>query len=415
MPRRPRLDAVMHRVRRALLHPRMGLALRTGLAAALAWFVASRLPGAAHEYAFYAPLGAVVATYPTVTSTVRESLQGVAAISLGAVIALVGDRLIGPSIGMIAIVVTLGVLLGGLPWLGGMRTYVPTAALFVLVIGQGDEVAYSLSYAGLFLLGAAIAMVANLVFPALHLRPVDDATRDLREALHAHLEHLSCVVAGEHGLDHDGAPGRSGLTALTSRARAAAFEARESRRANLRARRSPDAVDSRYEAFRALERVVLMVDDLYDLVQEQPWGTDLRTTSAELRAPMARALKELADVVLVVGTEDAVPGRNAGADAAVVDLAETLREHQAAGGEDAEALVAGTVVTALRRCVAAVTAEDELSDAPESRILVHPADTQDDGARHPTEQAPDDDAPGRPAAGDDEARPPRGPGSGTGG
>lgn len=414
MPPTSRPDAaVVPRLRRALLHPRVGLALRAGVAAALAWLVASRLPGAAHEYAFYAPLGAVVATYPTVTSTVRESLQGVTAITFGAVIALLADHLIGPSVGMIAVVVALGVLLGGLPWLGGMRTYVPTAALFVLVIGQGDEVTYSLSYAGLFLLGAAIAMLGNLVMPALPLRPVDDATRDLREALHTHLEHLSCVVAGERRLDDDGAPGRSGLTALTSRARAAAFEARESTRANVRARRSPGAVDARYEAFRALERVVLTVDDLYDLVQERPWGTDLRSTSERLRAPMARTLAELADVVLVVGTEDAVRGRNAAADAAVADLAETLREHQAAGGEDAEALVAGTVVTALRRCVAAVTAEDELSAAPESRILVHPADPHDDaaddgdGARAPGQ--------GPAGSGDDGARPPRGPGSGTGG
>lgn len=343
------------------------MAVKAGVAASLSWLAALQVPGRASEYAFYAPLGAVVASYPTVRASTRESFQGVASIALGAALAVVADRYLGASPVLIAVVVALAVLLGGLPWLGAMRSYVPTAALFVLVIGQGEEVTYSLSFAGLFLLGAGIAIGLNLLSPGFPLGPADHTLARLREALHEHLDHLARSFAGERDIDDAAAPGRSGLTALTTRAREAAIAVRESVAGNRRARRMPGAADRRYEAFRALERVVLLVDDVYDLADEQPWGRTLASSSHQLRAPIARALDELSELVLEVGTDGSDGSRRSATDAAVADLTETLAEHRAEGGDQAEALVASTIVTNLRRCLAAVSPAEELSTIPGPR------------------------------------------------
>src|SRR5690625_37272 len=66
-------------------HPRMALAIRAAVAAAVAWVVVSVLPGElADDYPYYAPFGAVIATTFTLAGSVRESLQSVGAIAVNA-------------------------------------------------------------------------------------------------------------------------------------------------------------------------------------------------------------------------------------------------------------------------------------------------------------------------------------------
>lgn len=167
----------MTRLRRRIRHlwltqPRIALALRAALAAATAWAVAGLLPGLADQYPYYAPFGAVVATTFTLASSVKESVQAVAAIALGGATAWVVDLWIGVSSPLsVALVVAAGVGLAGLPWLGTMGGWVPTAAIFTLIIGHG-ETSFSGAYAGLTLLGACIGIVVNAVFPPLPLGPV---------------------------------------------------------------------------------------------------------------------------------------------------------------------------------------------------------------------------------------------------
>lgn len=111
-----------------------GLALTAATAGAIVFWVGGIFPGPAEEFPYYAPLGAVVAMSSTVVGSVRVSIQRIISIWLGSAIAGhsgvphvesrdggTGDR--------------RGTLAVNLRWLGDMGTWVPTAALFVLIIG----------------------------------------------------------------------------------------------------------------------------------------------------------------------------------------------------------------------------------------------------------------------------------------
>src|SRR5690606_8575909 len=86
-------------------HPRWSLAVRGAIAAALAWFVGVLAPEPFSDYPYYAPLGAVVATPSTLARSVRESVQAVLAILVGAAIARVVDLALYPSAASVALVV----------------------------------------------------------------------------------------------------------------------------------------------------------------------------------------------------------------------------------------------------------------------------------------------------------------------
>ncbi len=146
-------------------HPRLGLAGKAAVAAALAWAVARAVPGPAGQYPYYAPLGALLATTTTLAGSARESAQTVAAIVAGAGIALAVDAVAPAELVGIAVVVAAGVLLAGWERLGSARSWVPTAALFVLIIGGRDPVGYVLGYAGLTALGAVVGLAVTAAFP----------------------------------------------------------------------------------------------------------------------------------------------------------------------------------------------------------------------------------------------------------
>lgn len=336
---------------RALRHVRVLLAAKAALAASGSWLIALQLPAPAPDYAFYAPLGAVVALYPTVHTSVAQAVRAVAAIALGASLALAASALWAATTGVVAVVVGIGVLLGGIPWLAEQRSYVPIAGLFVLVIGQGHELRYSAVYAGLFLIGAVVTVVVNAALPALLLREADDALDRLRDVVVAHLTYLADRLRdpGEEPLEDRG-PGRPPLTAPTSTARRAVRQSREARRGNLRARAARDAVPHRYERFRTLERAVLTVEDLYQLLGDDPAGGELRRISPGARRPAATALDALAREL----RSDAAPHAARGpADEAVAALTAELADGRP---NDEETLVMSALVVSLRRARATSSA-----------------------------------------------------------
>lgn len=351
---------------RLVHHPRVALAGKTALAALIAWLIARQVPDAA-EYSFYAPFGAVATMHPAVSRSASESVRGLLAIVLGGALGLLGDDLLGPYGITLAILVGVGVLVGGLPWLGESRSYVPLAAVFVLLVGQGDEVSYAASYAGLFLLGGVVSIAVNAALPSLSLGPADDAVRALRTEVVAHLrfvaQHLDdddCQASlAEHG------PGRAGLRHRLSRAAAVVGEFDEAAAGNHRARRHPEVVARRSQEFRALERAVLLIDDLYGLSADRPWDTPVGGTSRELRAPMAVALRELAAAMDEIGPLDTESGRRAAVDAAMQQLVVALGRHEERHGHDGESLVVATVVTTLRRTLSVLTPDGvRLSTGP---------------------------------------------------
>ncbi|MDD9206493.1 FUSC family protein, partial [Georgenia sp. 10Sc9-8] len=109
--RRPRMGWLRRTWSR---HPRMAMAVRAALAAAIAWFVARNLPDPAGDYPYYAPMGAVIATSTTLASSVREALRSVAAITLGGIVATLAHFLGNESNPLVlAAAVAAAVMVGG--------------------------------------------------------------------------------------------------------------------------------------------------------------------------------------------------------------------------------------------------------------------------------------------------------------
>lgn len=228
----------LRRARHGLLatlagRPWIGHALRTTGAAVLAWLAVRVVPGPWSEYPYYAPLGAVVATSLTVRASTRLAAQAALAIALGAAIARVVDLAPVPGLPALALVVLAGVLVSHWRLLGDMGSWVPTSALFVLVIGGADPVGYVSAYVGLTLLGAAIGVGVNAVLPPLPLTPGERALTGLAEAAATHLDELAEAVTDDDQSLPDPAP----LWAARSRADAAVRETREAARANWTAAR----------------------------------------------------------------------------------------------------------------------------------------------------------------------------------
>lgn len=183
---------VADRLRRAwLLHPRWSLAVRGAVAAALAWAVGMLAPAPLSEFPYYAPLGAVVATTSTLVRSVRESLQTVGALLLGAAVAVGTDAVLAPDALSVAVVVGLALLCGGWRVLGDKGAWVANSAIFVLVLGQGDSTQYIGAYAGLVVVGALIGIAVNFLLPPLPLTPSDAALDDLRDALVEQVDDLA--------------------------------------------------------------------------------------------------------------------------------------------------------------------------------------------------------------------------------
>ena len=207
-------------------HPRGALALRAALAAAIAWAVAGVLPGPAADFPYYAPFGAVVATTFTLAGSVKESVQAVAAIAVGGFIGWLVD-LIPISSGPLAVaaVVVPAVAAAGWRRLGDMGGWVPTAALFTLIVGHG-EASYVGAYAGLTLVGALIGIAINAAFPPLPLAPAQRAIGIVRTGLSSELSDLADLAetddddateAGDDGPDR-AAWDRTHRALLTDRA-----------------------------------------------------------------------------------------------------------------------------------------------------------------------------------------------------
>lgn len=338
-------------------HPRWGLALKAALAAALAWGLAQLVPGPAADYPYYAPLGAVIATSTTLAGSVRESLQTVGAIALGAAIALGVDGLSYPNAVTVAVVVAAGVLLAGWAALGSSGSWVPTAALFTLIIGNADPVGYVTGYAGLTLLGALVGFAVTAVFPPLPLAPAQVELARLRDTLAGQLDDLA------DGLRLDTPPDEGGWRArmraidpVLTQMRDAVALADRARRGNRRASRHAWDADRQYEHARALESLAFLVEDLTELVREHETATLDWTEIAlgpRLRPATASALATLAEVLRSV-EQDAVadPGPVRAAFTAVDELAARVRAERAA--TDHDLFVAGSVLTTLRRSLKAV-------------------------------------------------------------
>src|SRR3954471_20697486 len=248
--------------------PRVELAVKCGVAAALAWFVVGQVIKVSgftelESYTYYAPFGAVMATNPTVVESVRVAWKAALALAAGAAVGLAVSLLFDPSLLSLAFVVGLGVLLGPLPVLGDQRSWVPSIALFVVMIGGAHPTTYALAYVALAAFGALCGVAVNLAFPSLPSREQQWAVEELRGQLGDQLSALAGRLRGDPGPKEEGwREGSAETQVARQRARTTIEDLMLAQRANPRGHRHRTWVRRQAEVARALERAAAHVDDL---------------------------------------------------------------------------------------------------------------------------------------------------------
>lgn len=331
-------------------HPRIALALRAAVAAALAWILVRFIPGT-QDFPYYAPFGAIIATTSTLAGSVRESMQAVGAILVGGGIAWAVDLVVGVETAAltIAIVVALSVSVAGWRPLGAMGGWAPTAAVFTLIIGHG-EAGFIGAYGGLTLFGAVVGILVNMLAPPLPLAPARLAVSETRSVLAAQLRELADLMV-EHELPtleqwhrEHGELGRA--RAAMQRA---VSRVHESLTGNARARRHRQALDALTQEAESLERISLLVSDISDLVL-RPHGVPgypsmHAALTDEVREPIATAMVRVADALDAYGHGSDPDPELAAADVELNRLleAQSFRTH--------EQMLVHSVVLALRRAL----------------------------------------------------------------
>ncbi|HYQ63098.1 FUSC family protein, partial [Actinophytocola sp.] len=153
---------------------------KTTLAAMLSYLVAEAI--GTSDKPVLAPLTALLVIQVTMYDTVRHSVQRVASVLAGVLVAVGVAELVGLSWWSLGAVVALSLVLGRLLRLGPQLLEVPISAMLVLAVGGDGDVADSRVYETL--IGAAVAVVVNLLIaPPLYLRPAGEAVRELADRI----------------------------------------------------------------------------------------------------------------------------------------------------------------------------------------------------------------------------------------
>jgi uncharacterized membrane protein YgaE (UPF0421/DUF939 family) len=343
------------RTRELLREPWVQRGVRAALAAALAWQVAVLLPPAMAQYAYYAPLGAVIAVHPTVADSAAAAWRTVLAILLGFALAVTVHELTIPLPGALTIALIVALAVGIEQWrmLQEHASWVSFAAVLMITVGTADPARYAVGYAGLTLLGAAIGvLVTTVLFPPLQLTTAVRRIETTRALLARHLQDIATGLRrGEVPTPGEWVRRGQELEAALDRMRLAEGLVERARRANPRARRWGGSAASIREQSRALDRVAVLVDDLTMLVVEfQPHHRGIDRVDGGTGWVLADALDSLARVVCTpsptAGDEQAPDERDAAintADAALQRLTTLLRTSEVADDEGFFALGAVTI------------------------------------------------------------------------
>jgi uncharacterized membrane protein YccC len=286
---------------------RLQLAAKAALAAGLAFFIAPLMPGAAANYPYYAPLGALVVMYHNVAGSVRQGMQALAGLAMGIGLAFVLVNITDPSPLAVALIMGIGVLLGGLPGVGSGSDWIPTAALLVLLVGGRNPDDFSFGYLLQMGVGVAVGIAVNfLVFPPLHLSAAAASLDELRLALGRQLTDMGVALKEDWPPKHEDWSRRSDELAAAARSvRHLVKEADASRRANPRRKLHPHDLDRDYRDLRELERVTFHIQDITDVLSDVIWDDDAPyTVPLEDNGPLADTLIATGDLMRSFSEDD---------------------------------------------------------------------------------------------------------------
>jgi uncharacterized membrane protein YgaE (UPF0421/DUF939 family) len=343
--------------------------IRAALAAGLAWQVALLLPATLSDYAYYAPLGAVIAVSPTIADSASAAWRSVAAIltGFGLAVGLYELTRAVPDALTIALIVALAVVVEQLRLWREQASWVSFAAVLMITVGSADPGEYALRYAGLTFLGAAIGvLVTTVLFPPLQLTSAVEQIATTRALLARHLRDIADTLRdGRVPEVSEWTDRNTRLDRALDRMRFAAGRVERARRANPRARRWQGRATGIREEARAVDRVAVLVDDLTTLVVEfHPHRRGIDHADAGTGWVLADTLDSLAGVVCTPyhttdgSTPDERDEQIARAGAALRRLVGLLRESSVEDDEGFFAL--GAVAVGVRRSLTALQAEERV-------------------------------------------------------
>lgn len=369
-----------HWTRVLLAQPRLLLAVKTALAAALAYWIAPHVPGVAAEYPYYAPLGAVIAMYPTIKSSVRQGFQVLLGLVVGIVLATTVFALQEgrPGVLAVALVVGVGVLVAGIRWLGAGRDWVLTAGLFVLLLGGADAEAYSLGYVVQVGVGVVVGVVVNLVLvPPLYSSRAEARLTRVKDSLADRADEIAGVFETTWPLEDDEWERRVGVLPSTlRRVREAVRYADESRHLNPRRLLRRRDLSQEYADLAVYERVSFHLQDVAEVsgILGRRIGRQIGMPD-DLAPDVARAVHGVATVIRRHGTDDA----DAFTDARrrVADLWDAVDRHR---DRPTTATSGGvSIAVSLGRVIAALDPDDTTAPRPEDDAAEEARATADDG------------------------------------
>lgn len=335
-----------------LIHlPLFAVTTKSAVAAALAYWLGAQLPKQIGDYAYYASLGAVSVMFPAVTDSVREGLKAISALFAGVAIAVLLLWLSWTNWVTVGIAIGVATAMGGVVgWFGTQRTWVITAALFVLTTAGPDPSFFIHGYLTQIPLGAAVGAAVNLLlFAPLPFHDVRSSVREMRELLIAQLRDMADLLDRDDVPEQDTwrqtlrdlQPAREGL-------RAAVAQAHRAQVANPRAQRRRRAFEVLTRRAEALERCSTLLDVVGDVMVDnqhaQSWalGEDLRHLTAS-------TLQGLAAVLDHVDDRQSWGSRLSASERSIETLLEKV--HSATYDDLLSRYIAGSVALAARRCL----------------------------------------------------------------
>jgi hypothetical protein len=282
---------------------------KTTLAAVLSWELALRLPGTAPPV--LAPLTALLVTQLTLVKTITGSLQRVASVTAGVLLALVVAALLGLHWWSIGLVIFASLAVGQVLRLGPHRIEVPISALLVLTLGGTPGVARTRLLETLIGAGVGVAVNAVLV-PPVYVRPAGEAIYELAQEMARLLEGAAADLAeGWSGEDaYERLQEARELDGRAGEAREAVVRAEDSLRLNPRRRLVGDPSEELRARLTALEHSVILLRGICRSLVDLDTVTDGRGPDPDLRAAVERLLAQLADTLRSYGelVAASVPG-----------------------------------------------------------------------------------------------------------
>jgi hypothetical protein len=285
---------------------------KTTLAAVISWELALRLPGP--QPPVLAPLTALLVTQLTLVKTITGSLQRVASVTAGVLLALAVADLLGLHWWSVGLVIFVSLAIGQVLKLGAHRIEIAISALLVMTLGGTPGVARTRVLETL--IGAGVGVLVNAVLvPPVYIRPAG-------EAIHGLAGDMAKVLAGAAADLAEGWSGEDAYERLqeareldgeVGEAREAISRAEDSLRLNPRRRLVGDPSDELREGMSTLEHSVILVRGIMRSLVDLDTATGGRGPDPELATAIEELLEELAVAVRSFGEHVAasVPGPEA--------------------------------------------------------------------------------------------------------